>query len=250
MADILSFPFATQQLRVVMRNGEPWFVAADVCAALTIGNNRDALARLDDDERDVGSIDTPSGTQQMGIVNESGLYSLILGSRKPEAKRFKKWVTSEVLPAIRKTGTYALGTPAKSTSPEVLSNADMTSIERLVHLVSHGFTYHRAFSMGIWFSVRKRTGRPSPERFHVSDLPIIADEIRRAWIVADALQSSIRHAEEIAVKRIIRKGEDADAILAQLHSDMAGAATKERAEFTNILNGWQDRELKQLMNRP
>lgn len=87
--------------------GDPWFVAADVCAALAIGNNRDAIGRLDDDERDVVSTDTLGGKQEMGIINESGLYSLILGSRKPEAKRFKKWVTSEVLPSIRKTGSYS-----------------------------------------------------------------------------------------------------------------------------------------------
>lgn len=106
-ASALAFPFDSHTVRAVLRDGDPWFVAADVCAALTIGNNRDALARLDDDEKGVGSIDTPSGAQQMGIINESGLYSLILGSRKPEAKRFKKWVTSVVLPAIRKTGQYA-----------------------------------------------------------------------------------------------------------------------------------------------
>lgn len=105
--NITTFNFCTQSMRVVMTDGEPWFVAADVCALLTIGNNRMAMERLDEDEKGVSSIDTPSGTQQMGVVNESGLYSLILGSRKPEAKRFKKWVTSEVLPAIRKNGYYA-----------------------------------------------------------------------------------------------------------------------------------------------
>ncbi len=81
-------------------------MAADVCAALSIANSRDAVTRLDEDEKGVATIDTLGGRQEMATVNESGLYSLILGSRKPEAKRFKKWVTSEVLPAIRKTGSY------------------------------------------------------------------------------------------------------------------------------------------------
>ncbi|MEY2875804.1 MAG: hypothetical protein RLZZ373_3175 [Pseudomonadota bacterium] len=105
-------------VRAVVLNSEPWFVAADVCAALTISNNRDALARLDDDEKGVGSIDTPSGTQQMGLINESGLYSLILGSRKPEAKRFKKWVTADVLPSLRKTGSYTMPAPAAAALPD------------------------------------------------------------------------------------------------------------------------------------
>ena len=89
-------------------DGEPWFVAADVCAALGIANSRDAVARLDDDEKGVATTDTLGGAQQLATVNESGLYSLILTSRKAEAKRFKKWITSEVLPSIRKTGTYGV----------------------------------------------------------------------------------------------------------------------------------------------
>lgn len=87
-------------------DGEPWFVAADVLA--TLGLDRKALERVDDDEKGVSSIHTLGGEQVLTTVNESGLYALILGSRKPEAKRFKKWITSEVLPAIRKTGTYSV----------------------------------------------------------------------------------------------------------------------------------------------
>jgi len=112
MSELSVFNFDTHAVRTLTRDGEPWFAAADVCEALTIGNNRDAVARLDDDEKsDVGITDTSSnGTTQsrnVTIINESGLYSLILTSRKPEAKRFKKWITSEVLPSIRKTGQYA-----------------------------------------------------------------------------------------------------------------------------------------------
>ena len=81
-----------------MRDGEPWFVAADVCKALEIANNRDALTRIDDDEKGVALADTLGGKQEVTIVNEPGLYSLVLGSRKPEAKVFKRWVTSEILP--------------------------------------------------------------------------------------------------------------------------------------------------------
>ncbi len=108
MNQIVAFNFESHHVRVAMGTDmEPWFVASDVCAALTIGNSRMALDRLDDDEKGVSSIDTLGGKQDMAVVNESGLYSLILGSRKPEAKRFKRWVTHEVLPSIRKTGSYA-----------------------------------------------------------------------------------------------------------------------------------------------
>lgn len=102
------FHYSGKSLRVVMVDGEPWWVAADVCGVLEIGNPSQAVQRLDEDERGLISIDTPSGDQMMVTVNEPGLYSLVLGSRKPEAKEFKRWITHEVLPQIRRTGAYNL----------------------------------------------------------------------------------------------------------------------------------------------
>ena len=103
---VASFSFENFSVRAINRNGEIWFVAADVCAAIDLGTEQ--IRRLDDDEKGLHLTQTPGGKQEMSIINESGLYALILRSRKPEAKRFRKWVTSEVLPAIRKTGTYSL----------------------------------------------------------------------------------------------------------------------------------------------
>ncbi len=100
----LSFSFSNQALSVLMIDGEPWFVASDVTDALTLST--EATRRLDDDEKGLRTVQTPGGQQEVIIINESGLYSLILTSRKPEAKKFKKWVTNEVLPSIRKTGGY------------------------------------------------------------------------------------------------------------------------------------------------
>lgn len=95
------------EFRVLDRNGEPWFVLSEVCKKLGIVNVSDAANRVDDDEKDSIAITDASGRSKSTIIiNESGLYTLVLRSSKPEAKRFKKWVTSEVLPAIRKTGTY------------------------------------------------------------------------------------------------------------------------------------------------
>ena len=105
------FTFDKMDVRVIRKDGEPWFVASDVCAALTIADASMAVARLDDDEKGTSSVGTLGGEQAMMIISESGLYSLILTSRKSAAKRFKKWVTSEVLPSIRKTGTYTVGQP-------------------------------------------------------------------------------------------------------------------------------------------
>lgn len=110
---VASFSFENFHVRAINRNGEIWFVAADVCTVLDIKNPRSSIALLDDDESAVHSMDIRSENcvvqkRDVNIINESGLYTLILRSRKPEAKRFRKWVTSEVLPAIRKTGAYSL----------------------------------------------------------------------------------------------------------------------------------------------
>ena len=92
------------KVRTVMIDGEPWFVAADVCNALDIGNPSQALSRLDEDEKIITLISNEGnqrGNPNVAVVNEPGLYTLILGSRKPEAKAFKRWITHEVLPALR-----------------------------------------------------------------------------------------------------------------------------------------------------
>ena len=94
------------QVRTTVIDGEPWFVAADVCRALDLGNPTRALDRLDNDERTLISIKGSSNGKPVNGVNEPGLYSLVLGSRKPEAKAFKRWITHDVIPAIRKTGGY------------------------------------------------------------------------------------------------------------------------------------------------
>ena len=100
------FKFDESPVRAVMQGDQPWFVAKDVCDILGIANPRDAIAEFDDDERGVVNADTPGGRQELNAVNESGLYALIFASRKPDAKRFRKWVTGTVLPEIRKTGSY------------------------------------------------------------------------------------------------------------------------------------------------
>lgn len=109
MSNIQIFNYQNNEVRTVELNGEPWFVLKDVCNILGVVNDRNVAARLDEDEKDVCQMDTLGGTQNVTVVNESGLYNVILRSDKPEAKPFRKWVTSEVLPSIRKNGGYIAG---------------------------------------------------------------------------------------------------------------------------------------------
>ena len=122
MSNIRIFNYNSVEVRTIQKDGEPWFVLKDVCNVLHIGNSRDVVARLDQDEKGVGQIATLGGKQEMTIINESGLYNVILRSDKPEAKPFRKWVTSEVLPTIRRHGMYA--TP--DTVEKMLADPDTT----------------------------------------------------------------------------------------------------------------------------
>jgi prophage antirepressor-like protein len=123
-AEIQPFVFEPtgQSVRAVLLDGEPWFVAKDACAALGLANVAMALRGLDDDERGVTEVDAPNGVSvRANTVSEAGLYSLILRSNRPEAKVFKRWITHEVLPALRRTGRYEV--KPQFEIPQTLSEA-------------------------------------------------------------------------------------------------------------------------------
>ena len=116
------FDFKNARIRTLKdENGDPWFVAKDVCDALKIANSRQVVQSLDDDEKDMYNVYTPGGKQDMHIISEAGLYSVILRSRKPEAKAFKQWIMHEVLPSIRKTGKYSLNQKFESNDAKTVA---------------------------------------------------------------------------------------------------------------------------------
>ena len=122
-----TFNFESKSIRTLAINNEPWFVAKDVCDAIGLTNSRMSLIALDEDEKGVSLIYTPSGQQEMNIVSESGMYTLILRCRDAVKKgsiphRFRKWVTAEVLPQIRRTGKYAIQLP----EPDPTVNIELT----------------------------------------------------------------------------------------------------------------------------
>ncbi len=128
MSDLIPFNFNGQSVQVITgKDGEPWFVASHVCNILDHTNTSMAISRLDDDEKLVSTLLISGQNREALLVNESGLYSIIMTSRKPEAKAFKKWVTSEVLPSIRKTGSYSL----KPMTPLELARAQVALFEKL-----------------------------------------------------------------------------------------------------------------------
>lgn len=128
------FPLTGQETRIIDKTGEPWFVRNDVCTILGLGNPSQASARLDDDEKGVISTDTLGGVQEIAVVNEAGLYNLILGSKKPEAKAFRRWITHEVLPEIRKTGSFGAAIDHALSDPDKLRGLLFNYAERVIAL--------------------------------------------------------------------------------------------------------------------
>lgn len=136
-AEIIPFDFEEHAVRVIMRGADPWFVAADVCRVLEIGNPSDVVARLDSDERMTldtieGQAGQRGGARRINVISESGLYAVILTSRKESARRFRKWVTAEVLPALRTHGRYEM--PNAAAGP-VARPVMQIEVDRYVQLV-------------------------------------------------------------------------------------------------------------------
>lgn len=213
MNNQITFPYSSNEVRVVIIDGSPWFVATDVCKVLEIANNRDALSRLDNDEKGVGIIYTPGGNQQLSVINESGLYTLILTSRKPEAKKFKKWVTNEVLPSIRRTGMYQHQSQVlKPTDPELTAN-DLKNIHSIIQEIMQFKAYRSGWSQACHYNLRFVTGTKSPEKYRVSHLPMIQEELSRIFSVSVKVRDYLRYLEAAVLKNIIRNRGNVDDIL-------------------------------------
>lgn len=253
----------TRQLRVISIDGEPWFVASDVCAVLDLSNTTKALLRLDEDEKQVIDFATLNSIQgrenqtlsdfdpkTVNIINESGLYSLILTSRKPEAKQFKKWVTAEVLPAIRKTGRYqhpAASQPQEA--HELITASDMGNLSRLVWLLVNPFRYKSSITQAIWYDFRACTNTPSPQRFQVRHIPLLAAEARRLFYITRAIAELIAEAETALVRRIIRRGENAEKVIEEIRLLLAKANDEDLQTADRHLGKWVEHEIKPLIER-
>ncbi|WP_163830739.1 phage antirepressor [Spartinivicinus ruber] len=128
--NIIPFEFNHSSIRVIDKNGEPWFVAKDIAEILGYSKTTAMTRSLDADEKEVHNLHPLGSGQELNIINESGLYSAILKSRRPEAKAFKKWVTNEVLPSIRKTGSYGL-TQIDWSNPQQIAGILVQSMEKI-----------------------------------------------------------------------------------------------------------------------
>lgn len=178
MKDLVKFEFKSHEVRTVVIDGEPWFVAKDVCEILEIANSRDAITSLDEDEKGVAITDTPGGKQSLTTVSESGLYALIFKSRKPQAKAFRKWVTSEVLPQIRKTGKYEVQkTP--QTYIEALEALIIAEKEKQKLIESNTELEIKLDEAKEWYSIKRMEKLNFPRKFNWRELKRESQRLRK-----------------------------------------------------------------------
>ncbi|EAA1589485.1 hypothetical protein G786_04864 [Escherichia coli HVH 126 (4-6034225)] len=209
MSALAVFSFQEEhQVRVVMINGDPWFVANDICNALSIQNVTQAIARLDEDERSMFNI----GRQgQANIISESGLYTLILRCRDAvkqgtTAWRFRKWVTNEVLPSIRKNGEYVYVEPEPMRAAEPLNWRQKEYLRGLINDIAQSFQYRNAWISGVWLALRRACRNPSPNPITVDDLPAITAELRRILTAAESALGNMRTYERELLRDVVRGG--------------------------------------------
>lgn len=193
-------------VRVVLVNGEPWFVALDVTKALRLTNPTMALKALDDDERAKFNLGRQGETN---IISESGLYTLILRCRDAvkqgtTAWRFRKWVTNEVLPAIRKSGEYCYVEPAPKSAGEPLDWRQKEELRGLINDIAQSFRYHNAWKSGVWLALRRACRNPSPNPITVDDLPAITAELRRILTSAETALDNMRTYEREFLREVVR----------------------------------------------
>lgn len=181
--DFTIFKFGDSEIRVINKCGEPWFVAKDVCDALALTNSRKALTALDDDEKGVTLSYTLGGEQNLSIVSESGMYTLVLRCRDAVNKgsvphKFRKWVTAEVLPSIRKHGEYVKG---KKTTIE-----ERTPLRDAVNLLvgKKGLRYDDAYNM-----VHQRFNIDSIDELELEQIPLAVEYLHRIALEGELLPS-------------------------------------------------------------
>lgn len=249
MADhpLREFPFVAQSIRVVLINDEPWFVAKDVAIALDMTWSGNRVVHVPEEWRGVTSVVTPSGNQNMAILSEQGLYFFLGRSDKPKALPFQKWIAGEVLPAIRKTGRY-VAAPAQE-APELVSGNDMRNLSRLVWLMTHQFRSKGAFVQAVWHALRAYVGVPSPQRFEVRHIPVLASEVRRIYGITRALAELIAEAEQTVIRRILRHSENAEKVIAETRALLAQSAADDLKEANDCLQRWSEQEIARFVER-
>jgi prophage antirepressor-like protein len=240
----VSFSFQeSHDVRIQVIAGEPWFCLKDVCDILSVAVASPSRFQMDMKGVTKNVIPTDGGRQQLTFVNEPNLYRVIFRSNKPEAKQFQDWVFNDVLPTIRKTGSYQ----QKPTS-EPLSNSDMQNLKRLVWLMTGNMKFENAWTQGVWYSLRAATGTPSPKPFTVDDLPVLGEECRRIMKITTAVRHTMYEFEKDVIKKVVRKRGAIEPLLNEMRLNLLELQQKE-SDGLLMLDRLSEHGVKGLISR-
>lgn len=243
MNTISVFQFqATHNVRIVLNdNGEPLFCLTDVATILDISNANPSRFSLDEAGVHKMYISHESGKKLATFINEPNLYRVIFRSNKAEAVKFQNWVFDEVLPSIRKTGTYT--TPTVQSSQ--LTDKDWANLKRLVWLCERNFKMQGSAGHAIWARLRAVTGVKSPQKFSREHLPIIATELERIIKICEQYNDVRRTTEKLIIRNVLKYGDDEpmDFFLAE----MVEQATDYNQAKSECLSAFFGKELLELV---
>ena len=169
MDNLQIFNYREIPVRTLLLDGEPWWVLGDVCRVLDLGSPHKVADRLDPDEKGRNTIPTPGGNQNMAVINEPGLYKVILQSRKPEAREFSRWVTHEVLPAIRKTGHYGEAAPVEETTVALVNHETLT---KCASIMASCLEPNRSYVLNILRHIVPDIDHPATVTVRVDEAPV------------------------------------------------------------------------------
>lgn len=203
------FNFQSNNAVRIIQNaqGEPFFCLSDICKILTVDRTSELIRNLDKKGVVKNPTPTKGGIQNISFINEPNLYRVIFRSNKAEARQFQDWVFNEVLPAIRKTGSYTAPQQTAPT-PEYINSNDWDNLKRLIWICEKEFNCKKSAGLAIWGRLREITGVKSPEKFEVKHLPILAQEFQRILSVIEHYSNIKYQTEKNLIKHILRNGQD------------------------------------------
>ena len=206
MNELQVFSYNSSEVRTVMRDGEPWFCLVDVCRVLDLSSPHKVAERLDRDELTGIKVRSGGQTREMTFINESGLYSVILRSDKPEAKPFRKWVTSEVLPTIRKTGGYGVDGTKAALAEAKLNNsrARVASAWMKISKENPVSSYKQVCAHYASAALAGREVLPLPD---TECCAVAGKDAASAWAVMDELMETLRVVKQRTYDSVMRKME-------------------------------------------
>ena len=220
MSNLSVFSFKDKnEVRIQILKDEPWFCLRDVCSILSLSVASPARFQMDNKGVTQNVTLTERGEQKLTFINEPNLYRVIFRSNKPEARQFQDWVFNEVLPAIRKTGSYsavaaapAPQTNALVTAREPLNGEQRKALADVVAAIANQFQFKRAWVSAIWFALRRATLSKAPEPFLVEELPALVFELRRIVMITELTKAVSASIERDVIKKTIRRRQPASTV--------------------------------------